>query len=345
MQWLAEAIDRLERGENVVLVTVAGTRGSAPRPAGAKLLVSGDAQLGSVGGGASEQRAVARARALLARGQRRRREILDSDPAADKCCGGALELVFERLEAADQAALEDCRRYLADEGAILSTPLDDAQAPKRAYALAAAPAALLEALVEPATAALVELPADGLRLVERLQDQRRRVWLFGAGHVGRALTRALEPLPFHLTWVDDRRELLPSAESDALRPLYSPTPALEVARIPAGAFVLIMSHSHGLDFEIAEAALRRDDLGFVGLIGSAAKKAQFVRRCRAHGLAEVVLERLVSPIGLPTIRGREPAVIAASVAAQLLQTAEAVVRPEDARRPTTQSIISAPAAG
>lgn len=323
MQWLAEAIDRLGRGQPVVLVTVARTRGSVPRPAGAKLLVAEDIMVGSVGGGMGEQEAALRARALLKGGPRRCHEALEPHGSTDKCCGGALELVFERLEGGDLAMLEVCRSHLADGGALVLTPLEDPAAAKQAYPLAAAPADLLAVVKAPATAALTETPEGGLALVERLQDRRCQVWLFGAGHVGQALARALQPLPFQLTWVDDRRELLPASASDALRPLYSPAPAREVEHIPAGAFVLAMSHSHGLDFEITEAALRRDDFGFVGLIGSAAKKAQFLKQSREHGLDETALARLVCPIGLPTIRGREPAVIAASVAAQLLQAAEA----------------------
>jgi len=332
MLWLTEALDRLARGQAVVLVTVAGTSGSAPRPAGTKLLVGEDSLVGSVGGGKAERQAVARARALLAGAERRRYESVADEAATDRCCGGTLELVFERLDPSDRAVLDACRGHLEGEGAFLLTPLEDARAPKQAYPLAVAPASLRATLSEAVAAKVTALPEMGLCLVERLRDRRRRIWLFGAGHVGQALARALAPLPFHLTWVDDRPELL-AGQSPSMRPLHAPAPAREVGRIPPGAFVLVMTHGHGLDFEIAEAALRRGDLDFVGMIGSAAKKAQLRRRCRAHGLPEELWGRLVCPIGLPAIRGREPAVIAASVAAQLLQAAEAEAGVEAARPP------------
>jgi xanthine dehydrogenase accessory factor len=79
-----------------------------------------------------------------------------------------------------------------------------------------------------------------------------------------------------------------------------------------------MTHSHPLDYSIAAAALRRPDLGFVGLIGSATKRARFASQAQKLGISEQQIARLVCPIGLPDIRDKEPSIIAAAVAAQLL---------------------------
>ena len=154
--------------------------------------------------------------------------------------------------------------------------------------------------------------------------------LFGAGHVGRALVRALRPLPCTIDWIDEREQefppdaLAPGAGASwpsSLRILAVDAPEAEVATAPPGAFYLVMTHSHDLDFRLGETILRRSDIGWFGLIGSATKRARFVRRWRERGVSDEALQRLVCPVGIPGIPGKAPEVIAASVAAQLLQVA------------------------
>lgn len=154
--------------------------------------------------------------------------------------------------------------------------------------------------------------------------------LFGAGHVGRALVRALRPLPCTLDWIDEREQefppdaLAPGAGASwpsSLRILAVDAPEAEIATAPPGAFYLVMTHSHDLDFRLGETILRRSDIGWFGLIGSATKRARFVRRWRERGVSDEALQRLVCPVGIPGIPGKAPEVIAASVAAQLLQVA------------------------
>ncbi|MFN3689197.1 xanthine dehydrogenase accessory protein XdhC, partial [Salinarimonas sp.] len=148
--------------------------------------------------------------------------------------------------------------------------------------------------------------------------------LFGAGHVGRALALALAPLPFRLTWVDTRAEAFPAHVPANATPIHTDEPGLEIARAPAGAFVLVMTHSHPLDLALTASALAREDVPFVGLIGSATKRARFEKRFAEIGLPEARIESLVCPIGIPGIAGKEPAIIAAATAAQLLAAREAV---------------------
>ena len=88
---------------------------------------------------------------------------------------------------------------------------------------------------------------------------------------------------------------------------------------PPGAFYLVLTHSHDLDLAITEAVLRRGDFGYLGLIGSATKRARFLRRFEQRGIAPDALARLTCPIGVPGIAGKQPAVIALAVVAQLLQ--------------------------
>ena len=167
----------------------------------------------------------------------------------------------------------------------------------------------------------VELEGDGV-IVERFHDPRRPLWLFGAGHVGRALMLALAPLPFDVTWIDEREGTFPAATPANVRLVRSADAAGELAGAPDGAFVVVMTHSHALDLAIVHAALAAGRFGYVGLIGSAGKRARFVRRLREAGVAEARVATLVCPIGLPAIRSKHPAAIAAGVAAQLLERAD-----------------------
>ena len=138
------------------------------------------------------------------------------------------------------------------------------------------------------------------------------VVLFGAGHVGKEVVRILERLPCRLTWIDSRPDQFPP-ETTA-RVVIEDEPIFAVDDAPPGAFYLVMTHSHALDFEIVERALQRRDARFVGMIGSDTKAAKLRLRLNARGIDA---SRLVSPIGLFKA-GKHPAEVAVSTVAQLL---------------------------
>ena len=125
-----------------------------------------------------------------------------------------------------------------------------------------------------------------------------------------------------MRWIDSRREAFPAHAPANVALIHAHEPAAELANAPDGALIVVMTHSHALDLEIVAEALRSERFGFVGLIGSATKRARFLSQMRAAGLSNALLSRLVCPIGLPGIEGKEPAVIAASTAAQLLMASE-----------------------
>ena len=143
--------------------------------------------------------------------------------------------------------------------------------------------------------------------------------LYGAGHVGRAIVALLEGVACRVQWIDARDDEFPREPGapHIERVCVDPVEA-EVDAAPPGAFFLVLTHRHDLDFAITEAVLRRGDFGFLGLIGSKTKRARFLRRLADRGVAPGALARLNCPIGLPGIHGKEPEVIAISVVAQLL---------------------------
>lgn len=165
--------------------------------------------------------------------------------------------------------------------------------------------------------------ADAPRLAQRLAPRLQPLALFGAGHVGSALARVLAPLPFALTWVDSRDGIFPQPAPGAVVCELSDPVQHAVPTLAAGSGVLIMSFSHAQDLDILAACLQRQrsrsDLSLIGLIGSQTKWARFAARLRQRGFAPGELAHVSCPIGLPTITGKEPEVIAIAVAAQLLQ--------------------------
>lgn len=145
--------------------------------------------------------------------------------------------------------------------------------------------------------------------------------IFGAGHVGRALVDVLAQVPCRIHWVDNRQGQFPAQVPPQVRMHAPEDPARVVHELPAGTLLVAMTHSHDTDLDILKAALARDDLGFVGTIGSATKRGRFMNRLREAGLGSAAEARLTCPVGLPGITGKAPGHIAISLAAQLLQSA------------------------
>ncbi|MFT3804662.1 MAG: xanthine dehydrogenase accessory protein XdhC [Burkholderiaceae bacterium] len=291
------------------IVHVTAAAGSTPRGTGTRMLVRADRIAGTIGGGHLEFRAIALARQALSDAHagtfapRHHRFALG--PSLGQCCGGRIEIAIEPLSAA---------------------------------ALAAWPA----------------------------RPPRFHLMLYGAGHVGQALVRALAPVACTIDWIDSRDAIVPAdaglaaadrgegsgadhgviADADFAadfgtdlaaradtgsgadhapprRWTISDAPESDARLAPADAYHLVMTHDHDLDLRICEQVLDRDRFGFLGLIGSRTKRARFESRLLARGIPAARIARLQCPIGMPGIIGKEPEVIALSVAAQLLALSSA----------------------
>lgn len=165
-------------------------------------------------------------------------------------------------------------------------------------------------------------------LFEAILPARWQIALFGAGHVGRALVTVLAELPCRIRWIDARPEAFPAQLPANVTAEVAALPEDRVAGLAPGSDMLVMTHSHALDLRLVEAALRRRDLGYLGLIGSATKRARFVNRLAQRGLAAADIARLTCPIGIPGITGKQPGEIAIAVAAQLLARRDAARPPQ-----------------
>ncbi|MGJ9417890.1 xanthine dehydrogenase accessory protein XdhC [Massilia sp. CMS3.1] len=326
-----------------VLVTVAIVEGSVPREPGAKMLVTADGFAGTIGGGHLEHRAIDIARIMLKEGGAPKLERFALGPSLGQCCGGIAHLAFEVAER-DQMVLLDARRKV-DTIRVLA--LDDASnAPTSVERVGGKPAHATWALFgadgiqlaggpvppfDPTLGTHVFHDEPGRRwLADAILAPRAHVMLFGAGHVGAAIVRALADLPCRVTWVDEREDLFPLDLPSNVTIEATDTPEALVEQAAPGTPFLVMTHSHALDLRLSIAILSRPAANWFGLIGSDTKRRQFEHRLRERGIDEGRIEAMVCPIGLPGIAGKAPAVIAASVAAQLLTVweAEATSRPD-----------------
>ena len=309
-----------------VLITVAKVDGSVPREPGARMLVDAGGQWGTVGGGHLELRGVETARAMLASGETRRLERFPLGPSLGQCCGGVVHLAFEladRDHCAELAARghEDCWRVVALDGepdlAIVDALGHNIQRKGGRYP---------DFVRSGGTRVLLD-DAGRRWLVDHVPAPRAHVMLFGAGHVGAAVVRLLADLPCRVTWVDEREDLFPPVLPANVVAEATDLPEAVVREAPAGTSFLVMTHNHALDQRLTEAILRRPaHQDWFGLIGSDTKRKQFEHRLRDRGISRARLDDMVCPIGVPGIKGKEPAVIAVAVVAQLLMVWEAAAQ-------------------
>ena len=306
MNWLAAAQECIAAGDKAVLVTVAEAKGSTPRESGAKMLVRERDIVGSVGGGQLELLAIDEARRMMAEKAARPGLMRYSlGPDLGQCCGGAVRLLLEPLTKIDRRWLTQWQSQVAGEGTRLLVTGSDSG---KSWA---------EAGNGEDGARIVE---DGKRwqVIEAVRRRSRPLWLFGAGHVGRALAKVLAELPFEVLWLDSRFDGFPAEIPSGVGHVVAPRLAEAVENAPAGTLFLVLTHSHQLDLDICDRVLRRGDFAFLGLIGSATKKARFLSALKGRGHAPGTLERLVCPIGLAQIPGKQPMAIAVATAGQLL---------------------------
>jgi xanthine dehydrogenase accessory factor len=249
----------------VICAELSAVRGSTPREAGAFMLISADALIGTIGGGALEYLVIDRARQVLRNGEAQDDLDIPLGPEIGQCCGGRVDVALRVLT-----------------------------------------------------------PDHAERLVARAEAEvksRPHVFLFGAGHVGHALAKAVSLLPLHAHVVDTRTSEL-TGLPDNVETIASPMPEALVRSAPIGSAYVILTHDHALDFLIAFEALKRADAPYVGMVGSATKRAKLRNWYLGEGGNPAAFERLVLPIGREAYpRGlgdKRPEVIAALAAAEIM---------------------------
>lgn len=252
------------------------------------MLVWADGQSGTIGGGMLEYQAAEKARGL---GDGPLVQRAPLGPAMGQCCGGAVTLVYERFDAAMLASIDtdaaDYVRRVSGDG--------------------------------PCPTGLTALQLTQGWLSESIRPHTTPIWIYGAGHVGRALANILIPLPdYTVTLVDTGPDRFEGAPEGADH-LWAEDLSRLVAQSPENAQHFVMTYSHGLDLDLCHALLNHR-FAFAGLIGSRTKWARFRSRLKKLGHPDTVIDRITCPIGDPTL-GRHPQAIALSVATDILRRA------------------------
>lgn len=147
----------------------------------------------------------------------------------------------------------------------------------------------------------------------------RNIALFGAGHVANELVPILQRLPVKLHWIDERDGLFPDGLQSNVHTLTTDCPVSELKALPSDTLIVIMTHNHQLDFDLVKTAVMRDDIHYVGMIGSVTKAKRFVYKLRQRELSEQKINKFVSPVGELTVPGKTPIEVAISIAAQVIQ--------------------------
>lgn len=248
-----------------IVAELTAVRGSSPREAGTFMLVSLDAQTGTIGGGALEYMVIDRARQVLRAGKREDSLDIPLGPEIGQCCGGRVDVSLKRVTT-----------------------------------------------------------TEARRLVAKLEAEaaaRPHVYMFGSGHVGHSLARALSALPLRVHVVDTRPDELVNLPENVETHAVA-MPEAMVRSAPQGSAFVILTHDHALDFLIAAEALQRPDAPYIGMVGSKTKKARFRSWYLGERYPAAPLDRLVLPIGgkaFPDGLGdKRPEVIAALAAAEIL---------------------------
>lgn len=348
--WTRQCVREIERTGQVALVTQCVVEGSAPREAGAKMVVSDTRIWGTIGGGNLEFQAIDQARKLLSAPtpeppktgpipanfvQASLLQDYPLGPLLAQCCGGHVRLLIERLTTADLTWLVAC---MPDHG-----PAETVWTKANILAEDGEPR---RTVVMPNHTALAQnqigyfTNPDGTRLngsrppladcaawLERHEEQIRELYVIGAGHVGRALAHTLALAPFALRWWDNRSPEtldLPAQLTAGFTPPLEPfaNPDDLVAQASAGTMFLVLTHDHELDYQLVRAILARKDAAFCGLIGSKTKRARFVRRLRDDGFTQTHIDQLTCPIGVGPLASKTPAAIALSTATQVMALLE-----------------------
>ena len=307
-------LEALKRGEAVVLCSILSASGSSPRGAGAKMAVFADGRIvGTVGGGPVEFAATQEAKEVLREGKTRIRGFSLSNAqvaSIGMICGGNVTLYYQLLRSEDLPILREMQEALIGERAAWLRMEIDGEV-LRSFTV-----------IYDADAACGNRPVleegELLRYTEPL-NRVGRVYIFGGGHVGKALVPVLDSIDFRVVVFDKRpevaqKEQFPCAEQVILGDYEH---FFDKVSLKPEDYAIIMTPGHESDFVLLEQILTKD-LRYVGCIGSRSKIAKTKERLMEAGIAEDRINGVHWPIGL-SIGAQTPAEIAISIAAELIQ--------------------------
>lgn len=273
-QHLLDELRTLE--SEAILVTLFNVTGSSPREQGTRMLVLADRTIGTIGGGMLEWDATNEARESMSKGNLPANWRSDKllGPDLKQCCGGGVTLLFEYFSYDDFSDVQALAH--AESSGTFTTQCSFNTAVKLSRKIARQRGKATLRNFTPLSTLEIHTPQS---FSEHFENRKIPLVLFGAGHVGRALVKALILLPYEVTWVDSRADMFPTAGEENVTMVVSNTPQDALNRLSHDSRIVVMTHSHVVDFELVAAALKQP-FPYVGLIGSKSKGARFRSRLK-----------------------------------------------------------------
>ncbi len=307
--------------QDLVRVSVIAVDGSTPREVGAVMWVGRDEISGTIGGGTLEWSAIQTARRILAQDQMppwyRQVDSYALGPSLGQCCGGRTRLLFEHISAQELTRVPDAGVTITPTASgvapfVIASRQDARNLP---LPLARLIGDMMSGLT-PIKPQLLTQPGGSYWVVPAAKPAPV-IFLYGAGHVGRAVIQTASALDWDIHWVDTDAGRFPeNIPSGITRIIASDMTRIAMAA-PAQSYHIIMTYSHALDLELCDVLLARSDHAYIGVIGSKTKRARFLSHLSARGLGDVARRDLICPIGIDGLDGKEPAIIAVSLVADL----------------------------
>lgn len=243
-----------QKNDAFVLATIIEHRGSVPRNAGSKMVITAVETFDTIGGGNLEHQVTRTARKLLL--ERSSAILTEEFPLSAKlaqCCGGHAKVLLET--------------HLLNSNNIA---------------------------------------------------------IFGAGHVANEVVPILQRLPIKLRWIEERHDMFPTDLQSNVKCIQTDCAISELKALPSDTLILIMTHNHQLDFDLVRNAVLRDDIDYVGMIGSQTKAKRFVYKLKQRDISHQKIEKLVSPVGDLSVPGKTPIEVAISISAQIVRQLETI---------------------
>lgn len=288
--WYDALIEALSAGRQAVRAVLIRAEGSTPREMGADMMIYDNHFTGTIGGGTLEHDVINTARQIMASprdGIYRTKRQYPLGPTLGQCCGGFVEVLFEHITAEDLALWTGFK----DTETLFHPDQQDLPPSHR--------------------------PSSHGGITLSIATIKIPLYLYGAGHVGRALITVTDGLPLERYWIDTSIERFPDIIPDDVEQVIASNPAHIACYAKPKAIHLVMSYSHQMDLNICLAVLQENTFSHLGLIGSLTKKSRFLKSLKNAGIDDHRRDRLICPIGLPEIGGKEPIRVALSIAGQL----------------------------
>ena len=305
--WPHAVLAYLEQGQCVAHIMILAAKGSTPRGIGVDMLVSAHGQEGTIGGGAMEFQATDIARQAFKNtpqdGFSRFVETFALGPDLGQCCGGHITILCEIFT---PSAIKSVHDLCAVTDKMLChdvTSQDIARPIDRAL-----------------TSAYFEKETQ--RYIAPVTTASQSLYVYGAGHVGRALMPLVQGLALSVIWVDTDKSRFPDPVPDDVTIVPAADMAVVARHAPQGAFHVVLTYSHQFDEAICHELLAKGAFGKLGLIGSATKKARFDKRFLQAGISQELIDAYHCPVGLRAIQDKSPAHVALSIAGQIAQWLE-----------------------